>query len=198
MSHIYTPVNFFILLLSGLIGAWLLYGLDGVKKIFSKPKKGSFKLIVVSIIGAYLISISTGVISNFILHQTTAINPIKEQFGGSLFGSFIMLFKTLFMLAGEEILVTLPLIIIVSLLINKTKLSQSKAVIIATILTAIIFGAMHLSTYQWNLFQCFVTVALTRIPFTIASLKSDSMISGIIGHIAFDWILFAGMIISQL
>lgn len=193
-----TPVSFFIVLLSGLIGSWLVFSFDGLKKIFSRPKKGSVKFILLSIVTAYVISISTGIISTYILHETPATNSIKEQFNGSILDSFLMLFKTIFMLAGEEILVILPLIIFVSLLIHKTKISQSKAIIIATIITAIIFGAIHLPTYQWNIFQCFLVVALTRIPFTIVSLKSDSIIAGIIGHIAFDWIIFSGMIISQL
>ena len=193
-----TPVSFFIVLLSGLIGSWLVFSFDGLKKIFSRPKKGSVKFILLSIVTAYVISISTGIISTYILHETPATNSIKEQFNGSILDSFLMLFKTIFMLAGEEILVILPLIIFVSLLIHKTKISQSKAIIIATIITAIIFGAIHLPTYQWNIFQCFLVVALTRIPFTIVSLKSDSIIAGIIGHIAFDWIIFLGMIISQL
>lgn len=193
-----TPVSFFIVLLSGLIGSWLVFSFDGLKKIFSPPKKGSVKFILLSIVTAYVISISTGIISTYILHETPATNSIKEQFNGSILDSFLMLFKTIFMLAGEEILVILPLIIFVSLLIHKTKISQSKAIIIATIITAIIFGAIHLPTYQWNIFQCFLVVALTRIPFTIVSLKSDSIIAGIIGHIAFDWIIFLGMIISQL
>lgn len=193
-----TPVSFFIVLLSGLIGSWLVFGLDGVKKIFSRPKKGAVKYILLSILTAYIISITTGAISNFILHEAPATNAIKEQFNGSIFDSFVMLFKTIFMLAGEEILVILPLIIFVSLLVHKTKISQSKAVVISTIITAIIFGAIHLPTYQWNMFQCFLVVALTRIPFTIVSLKSDSIVPGIIGHITFDWIIFAGMIISQL
>lgn len=193
-----TPVSFFIVLLSGLIGSWLVFSFDGLKKIFSPPKKGSVKFILLSIVTAYVISISTGIISTYILHETPATNSIKEQFNGSILDSFLMLFKTIFMLAGEEILVILPLIIFVSLLIHKTKISQSKAIIIATIITAIIFGAIHLPTYQWNIFQCFLVVALTRIPFTIVSLKSDSIIAGIIGHIAFDWIIFSGMIISQL
>lgn len=198
LTYINTPVSFFIVLLAGLIGSWLLFGLEGIKKIFSKPKKGAFIFIILSIIGSYIISIITGLISTAIFQQSIIVNPIKEQFSGSLVNSFLLLFKTVFMLAGEEILVTVPLVIIVSLLIHKTKISKSKAVIISTILTAIIFGAIHLPTYQWNLFQCFVVVALTRIPFTIVSLKSDSMITGIAGHIVFDWIIFAGMIISQL
>lgn len=193
-----TPVSFFIVLLSGLIGSWLVFSFDGLKKIFSRPKKGSVKFILLSIVTAYVMSISTGIISTHILHETPATNSIKEQFNGSILDSFLMLFKTIFMIAGEEILVILPLIIFVSLLIHKTKISQSKAIIIATIITAIIFGAIHLPTYQWNIFQCFLVVALTRIPFTIVSLKSDSIIAGIIGHIAFDWIIFLGMIISQL
>ncbi|WP_346939973.1 type II CAAX prenyl endopeptidase Rce1 family protein [uncultured Clostridium sp.] len=193
-----TPVSFFSVLLSGLIGSWFVFGFDGVKKIFSRPKKGAVKLILLSIVAAYAISIITGIISTYILHEAAATNAIKEQFNGNLLDSFTVLFKTIFMLAGEEILVTLPLLIFVSLLVHKTKISQSKAVMISTIVTAIIFGAIHLPTYQWNIFQCFLVVALTRIPFTIVSLKSDSIISGIIGHIVFDWMIFAGYIISQL
>lgn len=143
-----TPVSFFVVLLSGLIGSWLVFGLDGVKKIFSPPKNGAVKYILLSIVVAYAISISMRAISNFILHEALATNAIKEQFNGSILDSFVMLFKTIFMLAGEEILVILPLIIFVSLLVNKTKISQSKAVVISTIITAIIFGAIHLPTYQ--------------------------------------------------
>ncbi len=50
------------------------------------------------------------------------------------------------------------------------------------LITAVLFGALHLPTYQWNLFQCLVIIGVTRIPFTIATLKSNSMVSGVIAH----------------
>lgn len=193
-----TPVNVFIILLAGLVGTWLVFGTKGIKKIFSKPKKGSFKIIILSFISSLAIGSTLALVAKFILKVPTATNPINEQFAGSLLDSSKILFKTIFMLSGEEIIVILPLIILVSLLVHKTKISKKIAVVIATIVTAIMFGSLHLPTYQWNLFQCFGIIALSRVPFTIASLKSDSIISGIICHISYDWVMFAVMIISQL
>lgn len=197
-THTNTLVNFFIILLAGLVGAWLVFGTDGIKKIFSKPKKGSFKIIILSLISSLAVGIILAIVAKFILKVPTAANPVGEQFAGSLLDSGIMLFKTIFMLSGEEIIVILPLIIIVSLLVNKTKISKKVALIISTIVTAIMFGSLHLPTYQWNLFQCFGIIAMARVPFTIASLKSNSMVSGIICHISYDWLTFVVLIISQL
>lgn len=102
------------------------------------------------------------------------------------------------MLMGEEMIVILPLIIIMSLLIHKAKMSQQKAVIISTIITALLFGAIHLATYDWNLFQCFAMVALSHIPFTIVSLKHDFIVPGMVGHIFLDWLIFGIYIATQL
>ncbi|MBN9646268.1 hypothetical protein J0L31_04660 [Terrisporobacter glycolicus] len=44
----------------GLIGTWLVFCLDGVEKIFSRPKKGKVKYILLSVVAAYIINISTG------------------------------------------------------------------------------------------------------------------------------------------
>lgn len=198
LTNTNTPVNFFIILLAGLVGTWLVFGANGIKRMFSKPKKGSFKIIILSFISSLAIGGILAVVAKFILKVPTAANPVGEQFTGSLLDSGIMLFKTIFMLSGEEIIVILPLIIIVSLLVHKIKISKKVAIIIATIVTAIMFGSLHLPTYQWNLFQCFGIIAMARVPFTIASLKSNSMISGIICHISYDWVMFAIMIISQL
>ncbi|WP_434793362.1 hypothetical protein [Terrisporobacter petrolearius] len=46
----------------GLIGTWLVFCLDGVEKIFSRPKKGKVKYILLSVLAAYIINISTGAI----------------------------------------------------------------------------------------------------------------------------------------
>ncbi len=102
------------------------------------------------------------------------------------------------MLIGEELIVTLPLMILIVLLVQRTKLSQSKAVVIAAVITAVLFGALHLPTYQWILFQCLVVIGVTRIPFTIATLKSNSMVSGVIAHIIYDWIIFGRLILAQI
>ncbi len=198
LEKVYSPVSFLGLFLAGIIGVVITFGFDGLKKIFSKPNKGSAKVILISVIVCYVLSISLAIFANTVLNQPTSANPIKDAFTGSIANSLSVLFKTIFMLIGEELFVTLPLVIIVIFLVKKAKLSQSRAVIIATVITAILFGAIHLPTYQWNVFQCFVIIGLTRIPFTIATLKTNSMVSGVIAHIIYDWCIFIYIIIEQL
>lgn len=192
------PINFFSIILFGLIGTVVVFGPKGIFRIFSKPNKGAFKLILISVLLSYIINLGVGIIGKFVLNQPNADNPIRESLSHGLASSAMVLFKTIFQLAGEEIIVLLPLIIIVALLVKKAHINQTVAVVIATILTALMFGAIHLQTYQWNLFQCFVVVALTRLPFTIVSLKSNSIITGLIGHIIYDWIIFGFMIATAL
>lgn len=193
LTHI-AAISFFSIILFGLIATAIAFGPKAIPTLFSKPQKGAARHIIIAVLLSYIYSIAASLIGRLILHQQSAANPIKESFSHGLLNSARVLFKTLFMLCGEEIIVILPLIIIVSLLVHKKIVSEKTAIIIATILTSIMFGAIHLPTYKWNLFQCFVVIGLTRIPFTISSLRSNSIIAGIIGHITYDWIIFFIMI----
>ncbi|WP_338129584.1 CPBP family intramembrane glutamic endopeptidase [Ligilactobacillus saerimneri] len=62
--------------------------------------------------------------------------------------------------------------------------------IIAMLVSSLAFGMMHYNAYNWNLFQMLVTIGLTRIPFDWAWYKTDSLWTGIIGHIIFDLLAF--------
>lgn len=198
VAKVHSPISFLGLFLAGLIGAVITFGIDGLKNLFIKPGKGAGKIIFVNVIVCYALSIGLDIMAKKVLNQPTSANPIKNAFEGSITDSLLVLFKTIFMLIGEELFVTVPLIIIVILLVKKVKISQSSAVIVATIITSLLFGAIHLPTYQWNLFQSFVIIGLTRIPFTIATLKTNSMLSGVIAHIAYDWSGFILIILTQL
>lgn len=58
------------------------------------------------------------------------------------------------------------------------------------LVSSLAFGMMHYNAYNWNLFQMLVTIGLTRIPFDWAWYKTDSLWTGIVGHIIFDLLAF--------
>jgi len=188
--------NFCIILVAGLIGMYLMYGVAGIKNLYSPLKKGSVKIILI----AYTLSWITALLAKFMagaIGQPTADNPIVSQFNHSLETALTMFGKTLFMLPGEEIITTIPLILLVHVALH-FKIERKIAIIGSVILTSLMFGALHLSTYDWNWFQCLVVIGLTRIPFTWATLKTNSLWAGTIIHIAFDWLIFIGVTLTTL
>lgn len=194
-THINTPVTFLSICLAGLIAIWVTFGRDGLKKFFALPIKGTYRYIPLAVVVSYIFAISAALIAKFLLKVPTASNPVNDELVGKLSDSMKILFQTIFMLAGEELIVTVPLVILVSLLVHKAKMTQTKAIIISTVVTAIMFGALHLPTYNWNLFQCFVIIAITRIPFTLVTLKTNTMLSGLLAHITYDWIIFIFVVV---
>lgn len=188
--------NFCIILVAGLIGMYLMYGVDGIKKLYTPLKKGSVKIIVM----AYILSWVTALLANAlagIIGQPTVDNPIVSQFNQGLAPALEMLGKTLFMLVGEEIITTIPLILLIHIAL-RYKIERKTAIISSVILTSLMFGSLHLSTYDWNWFQCLVVIGLTRIPFTWATLKTNSIWAGTIIHVAFDWLIFIGVLLANL
>ncbi|MGX7202785.1 hypothetical protein BCR22_09830 [Enterococcus plantarum] len=189
-------LNFCMILVAGLVGMYLMYGVEGIKQLYSPLKKGSVKIIMI----AYVLSWVTALLANVLagaIGQPTAANPIVYEFSHGLVPALTLLGKTLFMLAGEEIITTIPLILLVHIALQY-KVERKTAIIGSVILTNLMFGSLHLSTYDWNWFQCLVVIGLTRIPFTWATLKTNSIWAGTIIHIAFDWLIFIGVILGTL
>lgn len=195
---IYTslPTNFIIVITAGIIGLFLIYGYDGVRAAYSPLKKGSFKIICLCYISAWLIGLTANFLGN-LFHQTIVGNPVNSQFSNGIGNAVLTIAKTGFMLAGEEILTMIPFILLVHIGV-KMNWNKKIVLVIVTILTCIFFGALHLETYQWNFYQAIVLIGFTRIPFTIATLKLDSIWAGTLTHIAYDWSLFLFIFITSL
>lgn len=112
-------------------------------------------------------------------------NPVAEKI------TILGLFKTIPMLLGEE-LITLVLLLIIVNLLGGTR----NAIIIGITVSTLIFGFFPLPTYDWNFAQVIFIIAAAGFPFTLASLRSDSLYTGLFIHITYDWIIFILAIIS--
>lgn len=175
----------FAIAIAGFISLYILFGKQGITYTFSRPQK----LISTYFLGLLGANIFAGVgifITTILLGNKPESNPIAE--GMNLLG----LLETIPMLLGEE-LITIVLLLIVTNLLGGTR----KALIIGIIISTLIFGFLHLPTYDWNFAQVIFIIAAARIPFTLASLRSDSLYTGLFIHITYDWFAFIIIIISH-
>lgn len=168
----------FSLAIAGFISLYILFGKEGITYTFSKPKKLTSTFFL-GLIASYAFALTGLYFVTKVLHSNPHDNPLAQNF------DLLELFKTIPMLLGEE-LITIVLLLIIVNIMGGTR----KALVVGVIASAIIFGLLHLSTYDWNFAQVLLVISLARIPFTIASLRSDSIYSGYLIHIAYDWIAF--------
>lgn len=175
----------FAIAIAGFISLYILFGKTGITYTFSKPKK-LVSTYFLGLLGAFIFAGVGIFITTMLLGSSPNSNPVAE--GMTLFG----LLRTIPMLLGEE-LITIVLLLIITNLLGGTR----KALAIGIIVSTLIFGFLHLSTYDWNFAQVIFIIAAARIPFTLASLRSDSLYTGLFIHITYDWIGFIILIISH-
>lgn len=168
----------FALAMAGLLSLYILFGKQGITYTFSKPEK-PISTYFFGLISAYLFAGIGVFITRILINATPNANPVAEKI------TLLGLLRTIPMLLGEELITIVLLLIIVNLL-GGTR----SALIIGITVSTLIFGFLHLPTYDWNFSQVIFIIAAARIPFTLASLRSDSLFSGLFIHITYDWIAF--------
>lgn len=120
-------------------------------------------------------------------------NPIMATLPAmSLTDQLIFFGKTIPQLFGEEVLTILPFLAITTLLHGRAGFSRRWAIFGAWILSAALFGAIHLPTYGWNLVQCLVIIGGARLVLTLPYIMTKNIWVSTGAHIINDWTLFGG------
>ncbi|MDU1022610.1 MAG: CPBP family glutamic-type intramembrane protease [Peptoniphilus harei] len=154
-----------------------------IKKIFL-PIRAKDLLYIIIGLGFSLIAI---VISS-ILVQKLGIegsnNPIFDVLTEDNFKSFFL--STLIQFIAEEIIFIIPFLFI----INKVKIENNIIkTILAILISSIIFGAMHLSTYDFNILQAVLIISIIRTGLSMSYVISKNLSVTYIIHIIYDWTL---------
>jgi membrane protease YdiL (CAAX protease family) len=118
-------------------------------------------------------------------------NPVFGAMDAMDAGGIALFFlKTLPQLLGEEVVTILPMLALMTLCHQRLGLSRFAAIAIAWVLSALLFGALHLPTYGWDFVQCFVIIGSARLILSLAYLKTKSIWVSAGAHIINDWALF--------
>lgn len=102
--------------------------------------------------------------------------------------------KTLPQLLGEEVVTLLPFLALMYWLVIGLGVGRRRAIIVAWLVSSLVFGLIHLPTYDWNLIQCVLVIGVARMVLTLPWIMTKNIWVSTGAHIINDWTLF-GMVL---
>lgn len=111
-------------------------------------------------------------------------NPIFDILNDDNIKRFIV--STMIQFIAEEIIFIIPFLFV----INKLRTKNEKLKTIAAILvSSLIFGAMHLTTYNFNIIQAVLVISIIRTGLTMSYVLSKNLTVTYLVHMIYDWTL---------
>ncbi|WP_428153818.1 CPBP family glutamic-type intramembrane protease [Brevundimonas sp.] len=144
-------------------------------------------------LGFALLTIACSMIVGLFVSQFMDLAPntsVADLAAASSMDLVLFLARTFIQLIGEELITILPLLAVLWLCVSRFGLSRRSALVIAFIVSTLLFAALHLPTYDWNVVQCLATIGTARIVLTLAYVVTRNLWVSATAHIANDWSLF--------
>jgi hypothetical protein len=136
-----------------------------------------------------VVTMSVGTIV-YVLTDVTSNAAAAQLDGMDTAGRIAFFAKTVPQLFGEELVTLLPFLAVLALLSNRFGVSRKGAIVGAWLVSSLIFGLIHLPTYDWNLIQCIVVIGTARMVLTLAWILTKNVWVSTGAHIINDWLLF--------
>lgn len=89
-------------------------------------------------------------------------------------------------LLGEELVTILPLLVLMAVL-RRAGLRPGWVIGIGWLVTALMFGALHLPTYQWHWGQALLVIGSARLVLTGVYLLTRNLWASTLAHVVNDW-----------
>ena len=159
------------------------------KALFGKVGERELRLMLGFALLNIVVSMSVGATLRALADVTP--NAATAQLGGMDTAGRIAFFaKTIPQLFGEEVVTLLPFLAVLTLLSSRLDVGRKGAIVGAWLVSSLIFGLLHLPTYDWNLIQCIVVIGTARIVLTLAWILTKNIWVSTGAHIINDWLLF--------
>ncbi len=160
------------------------------KAIFGKVGGREVRLML----GFALLNIVISLCVGSLVHAWTEVtpNPATVQLGQLDTTERIAFFaKTLPQLLGEEVITLLPFLALLQWLTTRWGMGRKGAIIGAWLVTSLVFGLVHLPTYDWNWIQCIFVIGTARLVLTLPWIMTKNIWVSTGAHIFNDWLLFS-------
>jgi membrane protease YdiL (CAAX protease family) len=179
------------LLFSAIPLAALAYVVPGHwRAIFGKVGLREVKLMIGFALLTLLVSMIVGVIVSALVNVTS--NAAAAQLAAMDTAARIAFFaKTLPQLLGEEVMTLLPFLALLYVLSQRFGISRQRAIIVAWLISSVMFGMAHLPTYDWNWVQCIFVIGTARLVLTLPWILTKNIWVSTGAHIMNDWLLFS-------
>lgn len=168
------------------------------KAIFKKPRAKDYWYMVLF---AGLNMILTPILALLVtvLGFPASGNAAGDSLAGAGVGELVAFYVgTGIQLLGEELVVIIPFLAVLSILYSRFNVSRKKAIFWAFLVSALWFGALHLPTYSWNVVQALVIIGGARIALTLAFIRTKNIWVSTGAHIINDWVLFTAIMLASL
>jgi membrane protease YdiL (CAAX protease family) len=160
------------------------------KAIFGKVRGREIKLMFGFALLNIVVSMSVGAIVLNLAGATP--NGTTAQLGGlDMEGRIAFFAKTIPQLLGEEVITLLPFLALLQAFSKGFGIGRKWAIIGAWLITSVVFGLIHLPTYDWNLVQCIVVIGSARMVLTLPWIMTKNLWVSTGTHIVNDWLLFS-------
>jgi uncharacterized protein len=157
--------------------------------IFGKVGWRELRLMLGFALLNLVISMSVGVLVSAFAQVTP--NAAAAQLSGMDTAERIAFFaKTLPQLLGEEVVTLLPFLALMVALTTWFGAGRKGAIVGAWLVSSLLFGLIHLPTYDWNLIQCIVIIGTARLVLTLAWILTKNIWVSTGAHVINDWLLF--------
>jgi len=158
------------------------------KAIFGKVRGRELRLMLGFALLNIVVSMSVGAIVRAL--ADVAPNAATAQLSGMDAAGRIAFFaKTIPQLFGEEVVTLLPFLALLHVLSNRFGVGRPGAIVGAWLVSSLLFGLIHLPTYDWNLIQCIVVIGSARMVLTLPWILTKNIWVSTGAHIANDWLL---------
>ena len=183
----------FSVLMTGFMVCALLVvsGKSHWKALFRRFQLRDVGLVLVFYVIAMALSTAVGLVVTQ-LAGTSPANPAETALAENpTVLQFLLLVLRLFIqLWGEELLTILPLLALLWLGTQKAGMGRKTALIMAVVISSLLFGALHLPTYSWNFATCLLILPVTRVVLTLAYIRTKNILVCFLIHFLFDFLSF--------
>jgi hypothetical protein len=94
-------------------------------------------------------------------------------------------------LLGEELMTILPFLALMYLFTARMKTGRVTAIVLAWVLTGVLFAVEHLPTYDWNMIQALGGVGIARLALTLPYIMTKNLWVSTGAHVLNDWATFS-------
>lgn len=158
--------------------------------IFAKVGRREVKLMIGFALLNIVLSMSVGTIVGALTEVTT--NTSTAHLGDlDLAGRIIFFARIVPQLFGEEVLTLLPFLALLQWCTTRGGMGRKSAILVTWLTTSLIFGLLHLPTYDWNWIQCLVIIGSARVVLTLPWILTKNLWVSTGAHVLNDWMLSA-------
>jgi uncharacterized protein len=158
------------------------------RSIFGRVRGREVKLMF----GFALLNIVVSMSIGTVVHALTEVTPnaaTAQLAGLDAAGRIAFFAKTVPQLFGEEVITLLPFLALLQWFSRTFGAGRKAAIVGAWIVSSVVFGLIHLPTYDWNLVQCLVIIGSARMVLTLPWIMTKNIWVSTGAHIVNDWLL---------